>query len=85
MCGQVQYTSKNDVPFLAMGGGHGGSTTLGKLHNGLKIDLGNFHAVDVNSSANLMITGGSVTGADVTSALQIAGKEIRQCRSTVSS
>ncbi|KAL9623488.1 MAG: hypothetical protein Q9160_002168 [Pyrenula sp. 1 TL-2023] len=59
-----------------MGGGHGSSRTLGKLRNGLKIDMGNFHTVNVNASANLMTTGGSVTGADVTSALQVAGKEI---------
>ncbi|TVY87011.1 FAD-linked oxidoreductase, partial [Lachnellula willkommii] len=77
----VNYASKNNVPFLATGGGHGYSNTLSALQNGLSLDMGNFSTIEINSTANTMKIGGSVRGTSVIAALQNAGKEmpVGQC------
>ncbi|PQE24169.1 6-hydroxy-D-nicotine oxidase protein [Rutstroemia sp. NJR-2017a BVV2] len=79
----VKYASKNGVPFLATGGGHGYSATLGQLQNGLILDMGNFNTIRIDAKANRMVVGGSVKSADVTAALQAAGREIRMCKSSL--
>lgn len=75
---QIKYASKHDVPFLASGGGHGYSTSFGALQNGLKIDLGLFNGVTIDTNQNTMTIGGSVKFSQVTGPLFKAGKEIRK-------
>ncbi|PHH89658.1 hypothetical protein CDD83_5576 [Cordyceps sp. RAO-2017] len=72
----VRYASRNHVPFLATGGGHGYSSTLGRLRHGILLDLGHFDAVEVDAAANTMTVGGAARSVNVSSAVQAAGKEI---------
>jgi hypothetical protein len=71
----VTYASQNEVPFLTTGGGHGYSATLGRLHEGLSIDLSLFNGIDIDPQAGTMTTGGGVISSDVVHALYEAGME----------
>ncbi|CAG7946347.1 unnamed protein product [Penicillium nalgiovense] len=73
----VKYASKHDVPFLASGGGHGYSTSFGALQDGLKIDLGLFNGVTLDTNQNTMTIGGSAKFSQVVGPLFNAGKEIQ--------
>ncbi|KJZ75227.1 hypothetical protein HIM_05421 [Hirsutella minnesotensis 3608] len=72
----IRYASRNSVPFLATGGGHGYSSTLDRLRNGIALDLGLFNSVKVDKAANTMTIGGGVRSDEVATTLQKAGKEI---------
>ncbi|KAI9368962.1 hypothetical protein BJX61DRAFT_521534 [Aspergillus egyptiacus] len=73
----VRYAKAHNVPFLATGGGHGYSTSFGALQDGLKIDLGFFNNVTVNTDQNTMTIGGSVQFSEIMDPLYNAGKEIQ--------
>ncbi|KAL4961543.1 FAD-binding oxidoreductase [Aspergillus stella-maris] len=73
----IRYSAKNDIPFLGVGGGHGFTTTLGDLQNGLEIDLSQFDKVDVDARRNRLTIGGSVRFRDIMDPLYAAGKEIQ--------
>ena len=75
---QVKYAFKHNVPFLASGGGHGYSTSFGALQNGLKIDLGLFNGVTIDTDQGTMTIGGSTKFSQVVGPLFKAGKEIRK-------
>ncbi|MCJ1397126.1 hypothetical protein MMC11_000318 [Xylographa trunciseda] len=74
----ISYSHANSIPFLGTGGGHGYSTTLSALQNGIEMDLGLFNTSSIDTVANTMTVGGSVIFSDVFSALQEAGKELRE-------
>ncbi|KAK4244339.1 hypothetical protein C7999DRAFT_17393 [Corynascus novoguineensis] len=71
----IRYASKNKVPFLATGGGHGYTWTLGELENAIQLDLGHFQTIDINTDANTMTIGGAVRIGNVTEQLHAVGKE----------
>ncbi|EEA25174.1 hypothetical protein TMatcc_006604 [Talaromyces marneffei ATCC 18224] len=73
----VRYASKKKIPFLGVGGGHGFTTTLGELKNGLEIDLSLFNTVSVDGPNNRLTIGGSVTFGDILDPVYAAGKEIQ--------
>ncbi|KAI4231750.1 MAG: hypothetical protein LQ349_005408 [Xanthoria aureola] len=73
----VRFASAVSIPFLATGGGHGFATTLGRLHNGLEIDLSAFKQISIDKAAGTMTVGGSVLIGDVIEPLYNAGKEIQ--------
>ncbi|RAH54231.1 FAD-dependent oxidase [Aspergillus piperis CBS 112811] len=73
----VKYASTHNIPFLAMGGGHGYTTTFAELQYGLEIDLSGFNQVAVDADANLMTIGGGVRFRDIFEPLYSAGKEIQ--------
>ncbi|KAL8645999.1 MAG: hypothetical protein Q9226_007051, partial [Calogaya cf. arnoldii] len=79
----VRFASAVRIPFLATGGGHGFATTLGRLHNGLKIDLSAFKQISIDKAAGRMTVGGSVLIGDVIEPLYNAGKEIRLVGATL--
>lgn len=81
---QVTFASAKNISFLATGGGHGFSTTLGELRNGLEIDLRNFKQISINKDASTMIVGGGVQIGEVIGPLFNAGKEMRKSNSDVS-
>lgn len=73
----VRFVSAVGIPFLATGGGHGFATTLGRLRNGLEIDLSAFKQISIDKGASTMTIGGSVLIAEVIEPLYNAGKEIQ--------
>jgi FAD/FMN-containing dehydrogenase len=75
----VQYAARNNVSFMATGGGHGYSTTLSGVQDALDVDLSNFKGVSVDALANTMTIGGATIFADIYDPLYHAGKQIREC------
>ncbi|EMR67042.1 putative fad binding domain containing protein [Eutypa lata UCREL1] len=73
----IQYASESGIPFLGTGGGHGFTSTLGTLDDGIDIDLGFFRGVTVDAENNRMTIGGGTVFGDVYDPLYNAGKEIR--------
>ncbi|KAI1465641.1 FAD-binding domain-containing protein [Daldinia caldariorum] len=57
----VKLATSNGIPFLATGGRHGYTTTLGALNNGLAIDLGQFDTIRVDQHRGTLTIGGAVT------------------------
>ncbi|KAI4236998.1 MAG: hypothetical protein LQ349_002185 [Xanthoria aureola] len=72
----VKLCAELDIPFLPTGGGHGYSTSFGKLKNGLSLDLGAFKQVKVDKAAKTATIGGAATFGDVFDPLYAAGFEI---------
>jgi len=72
------------VSFLATGGGHGYTWSLGRLQNGIQLDLSNFQTIDVDTAANTMTIGGGVRTENVTQDLAAMGKEFRRVPSSLS-
>lgn len=74
----IQYATKNSVPFLATGGGHGYTTSLSGVKGALNIDLSKFRKVVVDASANTMTIGAATIFADMLDPLYAAGKQMRK-------
>ncbi|KAJ8125423.1 hypothetical protein O1611_g8216 [Lasiodiplodia mahajangana] len=72
----VQLATACDIPFLATSGAHGFSTTLGKAHRVLEIQLSQFRNVSVDAAASTLTVGGGVRFLDTLDAVYAAGKEI---------
>jgi FAD/FMN-containing dehydrogenase len=72
----VKIAGAFGIPYLATGGGHGLSTTLNKLKDGISIDLGNFKKVTVDTRANAVTVGGANVFADVLGPVWDAGREM---------
>lgn len=68
----------NNIPFLTTGGGHSYSVNLGKLKNGLELDMSGLTSVKVDAAASTMTIRGAVTFGDIEGPLYAAGKEIRK-------
>ena len=66
------------MSFLATGGGHGTTVTLGNLKQGLEIDFSDFNTVNLDAKNNLITIGGGTIFSDVISPLYNAGKEMRE-------
>lgn len=66
------------IPFLATGGRHGYTTTLGKLHNGLSIDLSHMKTLNINSAAQTLTVGPGIKIGDVIGPILKAGFEMRE-------
>lgn len=79
---QVQYASSRDIPFLATGGRHGFTTSLGDLQQGLDLDLSAFRNVSVDVKAKTLTVGGATLFADIYNPLYEAGLEVRTFFST---
>lgn len=68
----------NDIPFLATGAGHGSSSTLARLQEGVQIDLSNFKTVQLDASKNMLQVGGAAVFSQLYDPLFQAGKELRK-------
>ncbi|KAI0154622.1 FAD-binding domain-containing protein [Xylariaceae sp. FL1272] len=69
----VKAATSNKTPFLATGGRHGYTTTLGKLQGGLSIDLSKMTKIDIDKEAQTVTIGPGVTIGDVIGPILEAG------------
>jgi FAD/FMN-containing dehydrogenase len=74
---QVKLASSYKIPFLATGGRHGYTVTLGDLQGGLAIDIGQFKSYSIDSTVGTVTVGGGTTIGDFQDALYEAGYMIR--------
>ncbi|KAL2862192.1 FAD-binding oxidoreductase [Aspergillus lucknowensis] len=61
------------LPFLATGGRHSSTTTLGKLQNGLAIDLSALNSVQVDADSETLTVGGGAVFGDIPGPVYEAG------------
>lgn len=73
----MRIATQFGIPFLATGGGHGTSITLGKLKRGLEIDMSKLSSVDVDTTGNQITVGGGTRFSQVVDLLYAAKKEMR--------
>ncbi|KFY10802.1 hypothetical protein V492_04835 [Pseudogymnoascus sp. VKM F-4246] len=71
----VRYATRHGIPFLATTGLHGGTRTLGNLHQGLNIRLRKMNSVTIAADGRSAKFGGGILGLEVTNALWAAGKQ----------
>lgn len=79
---QIKLAATFKIPFLATGGRHGYTTTLGRLDWGVEIDLGQFNQVKVDKSAATLTIGGGVVFADIFDPVYDAGFTLGECTFT---
>ncbi|KAI0003936.1 hypothetical protein F4779DRAFT_634315 [Xylariaceae sp. FL0662B] len=73
----VKLAKKYNVPFLATGGRHGYSTTLGGMQHGIAIDLGKLNSVKIDKSAKTLTIGPGVRFRDIFDPVFKAGFQIQ--------
>ncbi|KAI0550085.1 FAD-binding domain-containing protein [Xylaria curta] len=73
----VKIATSNGIPFLATGGRHGYTTTLGNLKNGLALDLSQFNTVEVDKTAGTLTVGGAVRVSQIYDPVYEAGYELQ--------
>jgi FAD/FMN-containing dehydrogenase len=66
------------VPFLATGGRHGYTTTLGKLQNGLSIDLSKMNSLKIDTAAQTVTVGPGVKIGDLIGPILEKGYQMRE-------
>lgn len=73
----VKVSVQHNISFLATGRGHGSTSTLAALHDGIDVDLGNFRSVDLDAENGRLTVGGAVNFSQLFEPLNNAGKMIR--------
>ncbi|OAA43576.1 FAD binding domain protein [Cordyceps fumosorosea ARSEF 2679] len=71
----IQYANEHETPFLAVGGQHGATSTLGKLHGGIEIAMSSLRSVNVSNDGQTATIGGGALSKTVIDALWDAGKQ----------
>ncbi|KAI1110403.1 putative FAD-dependent oxygenase [Nemania sp. NC0429] len=71
----VRQANTCGLPFLAFNGGHGSIGTLGRMHQGVAIDLSQLRSVVVSQDGNTATIGGGALAKNVTIGLWAAGKQ----------
>ncbi|KAF5602432.1 uncharacterized protein FSUBG_7739 [Fusarium subglutinans] len=73
----IKLATMHNIPFLATGARHGYTTTLGKLQNGLAIDLSHFKEFQLDADAKTLTVGPGVTVGEIFDPLFNAGFDIQ--------
>ncbi|KAI1743076.1 FAD binding domain protein [Xylaria scruposa] len=71
----VKYANEYNLPFLTVTGGHGAITTVGNLHQGIGIWMGDLDSVEINRDGSTATVGGGTLSKAVTDTLWAAGKQ----------
>lgn len=79
---KVKIASRHSVPFLATGGRHGYTTTIGRLDQGLAIDLSNLNSLDLDAKRGLLTAGPGLRVGEIFDPLFNAGWDIRKSSET---
>lgn len=71
----VRYANERNIPFLAVNGGHGAITTVGKMEYGIQIWMRQLRAISIAKDGRSATFGGGVLSKNVTDTLWAAGKQ----------
>jgi len=71
----VSYAHKRNIPFLAVSGGHGWTTSLNKLNGGIQINMRKLNSTTVDQGGKTGTVGGGALQWEATKALYDAGKQ----------
>ncbi|KAI0125392.1 FAD-dependent oxygenase [Xylariales sp. AK1849] len=71
----VRYANCHSIPFLATTGLHGGTSTLGNLHQGINIRMRLMNSTTITADGRSAKFGGGILGVKVKNSLWAAGKE----------
>ncbi|KAJ5180966.1 hypothetical protein N7492_004176 [Penicillium capsulatum] len=70
----VTFANTENIPFLAYNGGHGATTTLGKMDHGIAISLSQLNSIKITDNGETATVGGGVMSNDVVDKLWAHGK-----------
>ena len=73
----VKFLTKNNIPFLAIGSGHGYSAHYGKAKDIVEIDINSFKDIDIDKEKSTVKVGAAVLHSEVIEPLWQVGKQIR--------
>ncbi|KAJ8108436.1 hypothetical protein ONZ43_g6425 [Nemania bipapillata] len=71
----VKYANSQNIPFLAVNGGHGAITTVGKLQGGIEIWLDHLSSVEISHDGTTAKIGGGTLSKVATDSLWAQGKQ----------
>jgi FAD/FMN-containing dehydrogenase len=72
---QILYANRHNIPFLAMGSGHGSAGALGNVHDGIQIWTRQLKNIRISADGKTVTVGGGVKVKELTDALWAAGKQ----------
>ncbi|OAA45676.1 FAD-binding, type 2 [Metarhizium rileyi] len=70
----IKYANRRSMPFLAVSGGHGWSSSLNNVRNGIQINMRKLNTTRLRDEGNSAIVGGGTMQYEITAALFNSGK-----------
>ncbi|KAL4737143.1 hypothetical protein BDV11DRAFT_206979 [Aspergillus similis] len=70
----IKYANANNLPFLAVNGGHGSISSLSKIDNGIEIWMHKLNSVQIAEDGKTVTVGGGIKSAELIPALFAHGK-----------
>ncbi|KAJ0120562.1 hypothetical protein J7T55_015291 [Diaporthe amygdali] len=71
----VKFATECNIPFLAVNGGHGAISTVGRMESGIAIWMHQLQTVEIAEDGKTATLGGGALSTNVTQALWAAGKQ----------
>ena len=72
---QIEYANRCDIPFLAVGGGHGWQSTINNANGGIQINMRKMQQIELTNSGTTVQIGGGVLQRTLTQTLYGLGKQ----------
>lgn len=72
---QILYANRHNMPFLAMGSGHGTAGALGNVHGGIQIWTRRLDNIRISADGKTVTVGGGVKVKELIDTLWAAGKQ----------
>lgn len=74
-CSQIRFANKHNRPFIAYSGGHGATTALAEVKDGIQIDMRGMNQVSISDDGRIATIGGGTTIKQLDDYLWANGKE----------
>ncbi|RDW79275.1 putative FAD-dependent oxygenase [Aspergillus mulundensis] len=70
----IKYANANEIPFLAVNGGHGAISSLSRLHQGMEIWMHKLNSFEIAEDGQTVTLGGGIKSSELIPALFKYGK-----------